>query len=90
MQYIPGRSLETFVEYLPRPRQLGGVPPRPPAEGVPPPASTLRRPPTTSSAKLLPSQPGADTQSGKCFERRDVYAEACGPPRMIVVVDTLA
>jgi hypothetical protein len=56
---IPRRNLETFVEYLPRPRQLGGIPPSPP-EGVPPPASPLLRPPTTSSAKLLSSYPGAD------------------------------
>jgi hypothetical protein len=57
---IPRRNLETLIEYLPRPRQLGEFP-QTPSEGVPPPASPLLRPPTTSSAKLLSSYPGADT-----------------------------
>src|SRR5205085_8939994 len=34
------RIVETFVEYVPRPRQVGSSP-DPPSEGVPPPASPL-------------------------------------------------
>jgi hypothetical protein len=33
------QNFETFIEYLPRPRQLGGVPP---SVGVPPPISPAR------------------------------------------------